>query len=119
MLIKAQINFSKSKKPKSFVKFDFYTFKGIKNTIQNRHKIKQYTKVFSKKQAKDKVLTKLEERLTLFDKNYVKIYYNLYNPTKLIVYKFFLNFIVHNNILLFKSFTETNILGAPTSFIIK
>jgi len=111
--------FTFSERPSSFIKFNFYTFKGLKKIFRNLTTLKKYNKVFTKKQAKDKILTKIEDQVRLFDKHHLASFYNYIKASKTSNYKFLLSTIIYNNNLLFNYIVQNILLNSPKHFIIK
>lgn len=100
------------KKEKSFIKFDFYTFKGIKKTMLNIDKIKKNRFVLKKKKLKDKILTKIEDQVKLLDKTFIKIYFELNKVIKL-NYKFYIQTIIFSNLIKIDARAAVTLLNAP------
>jgi hypothetical protein len=110
LFIKNCSNFRQKYKLKSFIKFDFYTFKGILRTI---HKIyskktpKKYHHVLKRAKKKDTIRNKPEEFTKLLYKHALKTYRRLsINPNN---YKFYINTIIYQNIYNYLDVTLTSL----------
>jgi hypothetical protein len=119
VFIKLLSNFFKPTNKKSFVKFEFYTFQGIKKIVREINTIKTQKPIFKKHEHKDKILTKLEDSSRLFDKDFISIYYNLIKQIKTPEYKIYLISILHHNAANFSKRFVASIVNATRTFKIK
>jgi hypothetical protein len=89
--------FIKNTKKKTFIKLDFYTFKGLKKIIVAHDKIKKPYFLFKTRKIKDRIRVKLENYNKLSDKDSIHAYYATANPAKVINYKFYINLLIQDN----------------------
>ncbi len=82
-------------KKRSFTKFSFSSFKGTIVFFKQINFTKKYKPTFRRIIKMDNIKTKPEDSVTLFEKNFIKLYYNLIKTH--FSYKFYLSNILHNN----------------------
>jgi len=119
LFITSFLKFERQYKLKSFIKFDFFTFRGIKKTILNSSKIYQYRPVPSKRQLKDKILTKIDHQVRLFDKNFIKLYFISRGLQNKSTHKFYINSIINFNAIKFCKIEDVFFLNNLKNFKIK
>ncbi len=111
------LSFKETSNAKSFVKLNFFTFKGIKKTLHyiNSTNFKNNIYIIKNKVLKDKILTKIEDQIWLFDKDFIKLYYNK-NQTNILNHTFFLNSIILHNFLKFTKKFNITFLNLKSGF---
>jgi len=98
----------------SFTKLDFTTFRGIKKTLQAITNHKQIKFIPRKNLSKDSILTPLEDKLVLLDKDFFKKYIKAYNVVS--NYKFYVNSLISHNYINFQRINSTLFLNIPMYF---
>jgi hypothetical protein len=95
---------------------DFYTFKGIKKSIRKITLGQAKNFIYKNRKLKDRILSKPEEHIKLFDKNFIKIYYDLISFRKVLTYNTYINFIILDNFFKFLNLKDLNLLNITRNF---